>query len=71
VTSVFIDGFAFSRAPIFIDSTFLKQKGTLNVNGTPTAVLDYITGKTVVVITVQVQSSQSSPPCITSISFNP
>jgi virginiamycin B lyase len=71
VTSVFVDGFAFTKGPIFIDSTFLKQKGTLNVNGTQTALLDYLSGKTVIVITVQVQTSQSSPPCITSISFNP
>ena len=71
VTTVFIDGFAFSKPPVFLDSTFLKQKGTLNVNGTQTNLLDYISGKTVIVVTVQVQASQSSQPCITSISFNP
>jgi virginiamycin B lyase len=71
VTTVFVDGFAFSKPPVFLDSTFLKQKGTLNVNGTQTALLDYISGKTVIVITVQVQTSQSTPPCITSITFNP
>jgi len=71
VTSVSVDGFSFSKAPVFLDSTFLKQKGTLNVNGTQTNLLDYISGKTVIVVTVQVQASQSSSPCITSITFNP
>jgi uncharacterized repeat protein (TIGR01451 family) len=73
VTSVFVDGFAYNKAPTFLDPTFLKQKGVIDVNGTQMNMLDYIVGKTVVVITVQVQSMQGSQEntCISSISFNP
>jgi virginiamycin B lyase len=69
VTSVFVDGFAFSRAPIFIDSSSLKQKGTINVNGTQMSPADYLATKTVIVITVQVQNTMGT--CIASISFPP
>jgi len=73
VTSVFVDGFAYNKAPVFIDSTFLKQKGVISVNGTQMNVLDYMVGKTLIVITVQVQSTSGSQTntCISSISFNP
>jgi virginiamycin B lyase len=71
VTSVFVDGFPFNKAPIFLDPTFLKQKGTIDVNGTQMNVLDYMAGKSSIVITVQVQSMQSGQTntCISSISF--
>jgi uncharacterized repeat protein (TIGR01451 family) len=73
VSSVFVDGFPYNKAPIFLDSTFLKQKGTIDVNGTQMNVLDYMVGKTSIVITVQVQSTQGSQQntCISSISFPP
>jgi hypothetical protein len=72
VNSVFVDGFPYSKAPIFLDQTFLKQKGTIDVNGTQMNILDYMVGKTSIVITVQVQSTQGSQTntCISSISFS-
>jgi hypothetical protein len=72
VTTVFVDGFAYNKAPVFLDPTFLKQKGTIDVNGTPMNALDYIVGKTSIVISVQVQSMQGSQQntCISSLSVS-
>jgi hypothetical protein len=70
---VFVDGFPFNKGPIFLDPTFLKQKGTIDVNGTQMNVGDYMVGKSSIVVTVQVQSTQGSQTntCISSISFSP